>query len=173
MARTELRANSHQSRVNWWRTTLRRQREGNLSVAEFCRRLGVAVSTFYYWKNRVYEVPSDVPVGRCRMRLPLASDEPGRWQHIRQFRAGVDPRAQRGHATGDRADQRLRTTAQGSVDPSLLHAAITAAGQPRRLPPRSQLMFPQLPAAVRVFLCTKPTDMRRKSFDGLVGMVQA
>jgi transposase len=31
-------------------------------------------------------------------------------------------------------------------------------------------MFPQLPAAVRVFLCAKPTDMR-KSFDGLVGMV--
>jgi transposase len=32
-------------------------------------------------------------------------------------------------------------------------------------------MFPQLPATVRVFLCTKPTDMR-KSFDGLQGMVQ-
>ena len=27
-------------------------------------------------------------------------------------------------------------------------------------------MFPQLPAAVRVFLCTRPTDMR-KSFDAL------
>jgi transposase len=32
-------------------------------------------------------------------------------------------------------------------------------------------MFPQLPAAVRVFLCTRPTDMR-KSFDGLQGMVR-
>ena len=32
-------------------------------------------------------------------------------------------------------------------------------------------MFPQLPAAVRVFLCTKPTDLR-KSFDGLTGLVQ-
>jgi transposase len=32
-------------------------------------------------------------------------------------------------------------------------------------------MFPQLPAAVRVFLCTRPTDMR-KSFDGLTGLVQ-
>jgi transposase len=31
-------------------------------------------------------------------------------------------------------------------------------------------MFPQLPASVRVFLCTKPTDMR-KGFDGLFGMV--
>ena len=31
-------------------------------------------------------------------------------------------------------------------------------------------MFPQLPATVRVFLCTRPTDMR-KSFDRLHGMV--
>jgi hypothetical protein len=32
-------------------------------------------------------------------------------------------------------------------------------------------MLPQLPAAVRVFLCTLPTDMR-KSFDALSGLVQ-
>jgi transposase len=32
-------------------------------------------------------------------------------------------------------------------------------------------MFPQLSAAVRIFLCSRPTDMR-KSFDGLTGMVQ-
>lgn len=32
-------------------------------------------------------------------------------------------------------------------------------------------MVPQLSAAVRVFLCTRPTDMR-KSFDGLSGLVQ-
>jgi transposase len=32
-------------------------------------------------------------------------------------------------------------------------------------------MFPQLPAAVRVFLCSRPTDMRQ-SFDGLLGMVR-
>jgi len=32
-------------------------------------------------------------------------------------------------------------------------------------------MFPQLSAAVRVFLCTRPTDLR-KGFDGLSGLVQ-
>jgi transposase len=32
-------------------------------------------------------------------------------------------------------------------------------------------MVPQLSAAVRVFFCTRPTDMR-KSFDGLSGLVQ-
>jgi transposase len=33
------------------------------------------------------------------------------------------------------------------------------------------MMLPQLPAAVRIFVCTKPTSMH-KSFDGLVGMVR-
>jgi transposase len=32
-------------------------------------------------------------------------------------------------------------------------------------------MLPQLSAAVRVFLCTRPTDLR-KGFDGLSGLVQ-
>jgi transposase len=32
-------------------------------------------------------------------------------------------------------------------------------------------MLPQLSAAVRIFVCTKATDMR-KSFDGLSGLVQ-
>jgi transposase len=32
-------------------------------------------------------------------------------------------------------------------------------------------MLSQLPAAVRVFLCTRPTDLR-KSFDALSGLVQ-
>jgi transposase len=32
-------------------------------------------------------------------------------------------------------------------------------------------MLPQLSAAVRVFLCTRPTDLRR-GFDGLSGLVQ-
>ena len=32
-------------------------------------------------------------------------------------------------------------------------------------------MFPQLSAAVRVFLCTRPTDMRN-GFDGLLGMAR-
>ena len=33
-------------------------------------------------------------------------------------------------------------------------------------------MFPQLPAAVRVFLCTQPTDMR-KGYDSLALLAQA
>ena len=101
----------------------------------------------------------------------LASSDYHRRGGPLEFRASVDPRAQRGHSTGDRADQRLRTTAQGR-DRSFLAPGGDHGGRPaRRLPRRSQLMFPQLPAAVRVFLCTRPTDLR-KSFDGLTGLVQ-
>ena len=62
---------------------------------------------------------------------------------------------------------RLRGADQSPVAPRRHHDGRLA----RRLPPRSPLMFPQLPAAVRVFLCTQPTDMR-KGFDGLTGLVR-
>jgi hypothetical protein len=37
---------SRQARREWWRRQIQRQQEGTLSIAEFCRRLGVStVST--------------------------------------------------------------------------------------------------------------------------------
>jgi len=35
----------------WWRRQLSRRQSANLSVTEFCRQLGVSVTTFYYWKK--------------------------------------------------------------------------------------------------------------------------
>ena len=60
---------------------------------------------------------------------------------------------------------------EGAIDPSLASGRDHRGRSTRRLRPGSRLMFPQLPAAVRIFVCTKPADMR-KSFDGLSGMVQ-
>src|SRR4051812_38046680 len=60
MAATGLRTN-HQSRVDWWRGQFQRQRTANLSVTDFCRQLGVSVTTFYYWKSRVHEAPPSAP----------------------------------------------------------------------------------------------------------------
>jgi len=39
----------HQSRLDWWRGQFQRQRKANLSVAEFCRQLGVG------WKGRAFQ----------------------------------------------------------------------------------------------------------------------
>jgi hypothetical protein len=114
---------SHQSRVDWWRAQFQRQRKANLSVAEFCRQLGVSVTTFYYWKKRVDEAPPDargpVPVVRAPRQattaanfVPLSIIEP---------------------SAGAELDIELSNSCvlrlKGIIDPSLLQAAITAAGQ--------------------------------------------
>jgi transposase-like protein len=48
---------NRQARQEWWRRQIQRQSDGNLSVAEFCRRLGVSAVTFYNWKRRLRETP--------------------------------------------------------------------------------------------------------------------
>ena len=46
---------SRHERREWWRRQLARQQSANLSVTEFCRQLGVSLTTFYYWKKRISE----------------------------------------------------------------------------------------------------------------------
>src|SRR5260370_41405220 len=53
---------SREERREWWRRQISRQQSPNLSVAEFCRQLGISVTTFYYWKRRVDEAS---PTGRA------------------------------------------------------------------------------------------------------------
>jgi transposase-like protein len=50
-----------QARQEWWRRQIQRQNDGNLSVAEFCRRLGVSAVTFYHWKRRLRETSAASP----------------------------------------------------------------------------------------------------------------
>ena len=52
---------SREHRREWWRQQLARQKSVNLSVTEFCRQLGISVTTFYYWKKRVDEAPPKTP----------------------------------------------------------------------------------------------------------------
>jgi DNA-binding transcriptional regulator YiaG len=53
MAGTRHRA-GHQSRLDRWRRRFQRQQKTNLTIADFCRQLGVSVPTFSYWKRRVH-----------------------------------------------------------------------------------------------------------------------
>src|SRR5271157_4954441 len=57
------RHTDHQSRLDWWRRQIQRQRMANLTVTDFCRQLGVSVTTFYYWKRRVHGPSPTAPVG--------------------------------------------------------------------------------------------------------------
>ena len=60
---------SREHRREWWRRQLARQKATNLSVTEFCRQLGVSITTFYYWKNLVHEAPPSSP-GKFPWRIP-------------------------------------------------------------------------------------------------------
>jgi hypothetical protein len=50
-----------QARREWWRRQIRRQKESSLTVAGFCRRLGVSTVTFYAWKRRFRGAPPASP----------------------------------------------------------------------------------------------------------------
>jgi hypothetical protein len=127
MVGTGLRTN-HQSRVDWWRGQLQRQRKANLSVTEFCRQLGVSVTTFYYWKKRVHEAPPTVP-----QRVP--AERPS--HHLTSTACATAANFIPVSIVEPAADTELEielTNAcvvrlRGVIDPSLLQAAITAAGQ--------------------------------------------
>jgi transposase-like protein len=126
MAETGLRTN-HQSRVDWWRVQFQRQQKANLSVTELCRQLGVSVTTFYYWKKRVHEAsprsPGQVAAGYPSRRPTTAGTTAASFVPV----SIVEP------ATGTELEIELNNSCvlrlKGIIDPSLLQAAITAAGQ--------------------------------------------
>jgi transposase-like protein len=64
---------SRKARREWWRRQIQRQKECNLTVAEFCRRLGVSTVTFYAWKRRFREAPPASPLNPER---PSARPKP-------------------------------------------------------------------------------------------------
>jgi transposase len=122
MALTKPRA-SHQARVNWWREQFRRQRQTGLSITEFCLQLGVSITTFYYWKKRVDETPPDA----CR---PVPEVQPSRQA---TSAANFIPLSIIEPSAGAELEIELANAClvrlKGVIDPLLLQAAITAAGQ--------------------------------------------
>ena len=122
MAETARRT-SHQSRIDWWRGQFERQQKANLSVTELCRQLDVSVTTFYYWRKRVHEnsptSPGQVAAGYLARRLNTAvSFVPV---------SIVEPTA--GAELEIELNNSCMLRLKGIIDPSLLQAAITAAGQ--------------------------------------------
>ncbi len=127
MAGTRPRTN-HQSRVDWWRGQFQRHEKANLSVTELCRQLGVSVSTFYYWKNRVHEgPPNDLghSPGVRPSRHVITSTGP--------TAANFVPVSTLEAAAGTELEIELTNACvlrlKGLIDPLLLQVAITAAGR--------------------------------------------
>jgi hypothetical protein len=119
---------SRQQRQEWWRRQLARQRTGNLSVTEFCRQLGVSITTFYYWKKRT-SVSAPIATGQISAQhgaRPLTKTNDAAVPSFVPVSI-VDPGAatQLEIALANACIIRLK----GAIDPSLLQAAIAAAGQ--------------------------------------------
>jgi hypothetical protein len=119
---------NRQERLQWWRRQIARQQSAGRSVAEFCRQLGVSVTTFYYWKRQVAEV-WPVPSGRAATKLPSH----GRNGSIAAATPNFVPvsileptaNAQLAVELANGCVVRLN----GAIDPRLLEVAITAAGE--------------------------------------------
>jgi hypothetical protein len=119
---------SREERREWWRRQISRQQSANLPVAEFCRQLGISVTTFYYWKRRVEEAPRTAP-GLASAEHPSQHPTAPAGTAVANFVpvSILDPGA------GTQLEIELTNACvvrlRGMVDPPLLRAAITAAGQ--------------------------------------------
>jgi hypothetical protein len=114
----------HQSRFVWWRRQIQRQPKTKLTVADFCRQLGISVPTFYSWKRRVEAGlrASVGPVAEASLvRPPTAPTAPFLPVSIVDSDAGTHLEIELANA----CVVRLR----GPLGPLLLRAAIQATGQ--------------------------------------------
>jgi hypothetical protein len=59
-----------------WRERLRRFQGSDSTVAEFCRREGVSVPSFYQWRRRLAETPAVSPSKNRRGSPPSSAFQP-------------------------------------------------------------------------------------------------
>jgi hypothetical protein len=115
-----------QARREWWRRQIQRQEDGGLTVAEFCRRLGVSTVTFYAWKRRLREAPPAVPLVPERPSARPMPEANGAstpaFLPVSILDAGA---AQLEIVLANACVVRLK----GAVDPELIRVAIHAAGR--------------------------------------------
>jgi transposase-like protein len=113
----------HPSRLDWWRRQIQRQAKTKLTIADFCRQLGVSVPTFHYWKRRVQagpRTPSGSVTAPSQSRLPAPAAAPFVPVSI------VNPDADT-HLEIELANACV-VRFRGAISPRLLRAAITAVG---------------------------------------------
>jgi Transposase len=118
---------SRQARREWWRRQIQRQEDGRLTVAEFCRRLGVSTVTFYAWKRRFRATPSASPLNPER-----PSDRPRLTANGASTPAFLPVSIRDAGAAGQLEIELANACIvrlKGAVDPELLRIAIRAAGR--------------------------------------------
>ena len=119
---------SRQARREWWRRQIQRQNEGSLSVAEFCRRLGVSTVTFYAWKRRFREAPPAFPLVPERPSARPLPEANGASTPAFLPASILDAGVAAGQLEIELANACV-VRLKGAVDPELLRIAIRVAGR--------------------------------------------
>ena len=118
---------SRQRRREWWRRQIQRQHDGSLTVAEFCRRLGVSTVTFYAWKRRFREAPPVSPLNPARPSARPMPEADGAstlaFLPVSILNAGAAGQMEIEPANA------CVVRPKGAVDPELLRIAFRAAGR--------------------------------------------
>jgi hypothetical protein len=124
-----------ESRIEWWRRLIIRQQSASVPLTQFCRQMGINTRKFYYWRQRLREMDAATagrqgsPPESPRPAGGMAMGAGTTFMPISIVNPGTTTQLEIELANGCA----LRLT--GSIDPSLLQAAISAAGQldgPRR-----------------------------------------
>ena len=118
---------SRQARREWWRRQIQRQKVGSLTVAKFCRRLGVSTVTFYAWKRRLREASPASPLHAERSPARPMHEADGAATHPFLPVSILDAGAA-GQLEIELANACV-VRLKGTVDPELLRIAIRAAGR--------------------------------------------
>jgi hypothetical protein len=116
-----------QARRDWWRRQIDRHKQSNLSVTQFCSRLGVRPKTFYAWRQRLGAAP------------PTSSRASGERDPRRCLNSNGAPTAPflpvaiRADGSAGHLEITLSNSCvlrlTGAVDPDLLRIAIDGAGR--------------------------------------------
>jgi transposase-like protein len=119
---------SRQARREWWHRQIQRQHDGSLTVAEFCRRLGVSTVTFYAWKRRFREAPPASPhVPERPLDRPMPEADGASTPAF--LPVSILDASAVGQLEIELANSCI-VRLKGAVDPELLRIAIRAAGRP-------------------------------------------
>jgi hypothetical protein len=128
MLRTKLPV-ERESRIDWWRRVVFRQQSAQVPLAQFCRQMGFSTRKFYYWRQRLREMDAASSgrkfndSGSLRSATTIAGSTAANFVPVSVISPGTATQLEIELVNGCA----VRLT--GPVDPSLLQAAIVAAGQ--------------------------------------------
>jgi hypothetical protein len=118
-----------ESRIEWWRRVILRQRSAPIPLTQFCRQMGVSTQKFYYWRQRLRDIEAAssgsliTPSGSLQSASTVSRDAAAPFLPVSIIDRSTTTELEIELANG--CTVRLK----GSVDVGLLQTAIRAAGE--------------------------------------------